>query len=155
MLRGAMHARCALLLLDGVDEGGRKRAAIERHVTEVLAPQGHSLLVTSRPAGLELARYEAHFLALELQPLDEAQQRAVVTRRVGDVAGDLLWRELEATAPRDEKGARVTSNPLVRRDCLPRVHGLLSAQHPVCCLRVARRLSAAYVCLALGSMGRC
>ena len=39
MLRQAMMARRALLLIDGLDEGGRKRAEIERHVAEVLAPQ--------------------------------------------------------------------------------------------------------------------
>jgi hypothetical protein len=32
-------ARRALLLLDGLDEAGANRAATERHVTEVLAPQ--------------------------------------------------------------------------------------------------------------------
>jgi len=51
MLRQAMMARRALLLLDGLDEGGAKREQIERHVAEVLAPQGHVLLATSRPAG--------------------------------------------------------------------------------------------------------
>ena len=119
MLRGMMSARRALLLLDGIDEGGRKRAAIERHITEVLAPQGHSLLVTSRPAGLERMRYEAHFLVLELQPLDEVQQRAVVVHRVGATQGDALWHDLESTVPVDEDGMRVTSNPLVRYFCAP------------------------------------
>jgi hypothetical protein len=52
MLRQAMMARRALLLLDGVDEGGLERERIERHIVEVLAPQGHVLVVTSRPAGL-------------------------------------------------------------------------------------------------------
>ena len=38
MLRQAMMCRRALLLLDGIDEGGKARAEIEKHVTEVLAP---------------------------------------------------------------------------------------------------------------------
>jgi hypothetical protein len=50
-LRQAMLARRALLLIDGLDEGGTARAAIERHIVDVLAPQGHTMVVTSRPAG--------------------------------------------------------------------------------------------------------
>ena len=111
MLRGAMRARRALLLLDGMDEGGRMRAAIERHVAEVLAPQGHVLLVTSRPEGLDRTRFEEHFLALELQPLNETQQQRVVEQRVGKERGDTLWREIASTARRDE--LNITSNPLV------------------------------------------
>ena len=113
MLRGAMRARRALLLLDGMDEGGRMRTAIERHVTEVLAPQGHVILVTSRPDGLDRTCFQEHFLALELRPLDETQQHIVVERRVGKALGDALWLEIAATAPRDEHNELVTSNPLV------------------------------------------
>ena len=43
MLRQAMMARRVLLLLDGHDEGGQVRAQIERHVTQVIAPQGHAM----------------------------------------------------------------------------------------------------------------
>jgi hypothetical protein len=34
-------ARRGLLLLDGLDEGGVLREQVERHVKQVLAPQGH------------------------------------------------------------------------------------------------------------------
>lgn len=37
MLRQAMMARRALLLLDGLDEGGARRSDIEHHITKVLA----------------------------------------------------------------------------------------------------------------------
>ena len=53
MLRQAMMARRALILIDGLDEAGQVRDAVERHVAEVLAPQGHVLLATSRPAGVD------------------------------------------------------------------------------------------------------
>ena len=72
MLRQAMTARRALLLLDGLDEGGAKREAIERHVAEVLAPQGHVLLATSRPTGVDEKRF-ASFRRLRLSPLTKAQ----------------------------------------------------------------------------------
>ena len=48
-----MMARRALLLLDGLDEAGQIRDEMERHVVEVLAPQGHVILATSRPAGID------------------------------------------------------------------------------------------------------
>ena len=51
-LRQVMMARRALLLLDGIDEGGIARQRIEEHVTEVLRPQGHVMLCTSRPTGI-------------------------------------------------------------------------------------------------------
>ena len=53
MLRQAMMARRALILIDGLDEAGQIRDEMERHVAEVLAPQGHVLLATSRPAGID------------------------------------------------------------------------------------------------------
>ena len=46
-------ARRALILIDGLDEAGQIRDEMERHVAEVLAPQGHVLLATSRPAGID------------------------------------------------------------------------------------------------------
>ena len=47
-------ARRALILIDGLDEGGQIRDEIDMHVAEVLAPQGHVLLATSRPAGVDV-----------------------------------------------------------------------------------------------------
>ena len=73
MLRQALLARRALILLDGIDEGGQARAAVEKHVTEVLAPQGHAMLVTSRPAGLQENLFEKHFFHLKLKPLTDEQ----------------------------------------------------------------------------------
>ena len=49
-LRQALMARRALILLDGIDEGGQSRAAIETHIHQVLVPQGHLIVMTSRPA---------------------------------------------------------------------------------------------------------
>jgi len=83
MLRQALMARCALVLLDGIDESGKARDAIERHVTEVLAPQGHAMLVTSRSAGLDKERFRQHFVRVKLEPLSEAQQQEVVAKRLG------------------------------------------------------------------------
>ena len=145
MLRQAMMARRALLLLDGIDEGGQVRGRrgerhvtppqrhvthplpkparhvthplpkpachithplpkparpsahapcraracaqvreeIERHVTSVLAPQGHVVVVTSRPAGLDTRCFEKHFWHLRLCALSDKQQLDVIEKRVG------------------------------------------------------------------------
>ena len=113
MLRQALVARRALILLDGLDEGGRVRAQIERHVTEVLAPQGHVLLVTSRPAGITEARF-VDFRRLELAPLTEAQQQTVLEERLGATRAAELQSYVRDKVPRDtETGLRVTSNPLM------------------------------------------
>ena len=61
MLRQAMAARRAPILLDGLDEGGELREEIEQHVVTVLAPQGHMLLCTSRPDGIDSTRYAGAF----------------------------------------------------------------------------------------------
>ena len=71
MLRQAMMARCAFILLDGLDEAGRLNEAISRHVAEVMAPQGHVLLATSRPLGVEKEKLFSQqlFNILRLGPL--------------------------------------------------------------------------------------
>ena len=112
MLRQAMMARRALLLLDGLDEAGAKRADIERHVVDVLAPQGHVLLCTSRPAGVDEARFAA-FRRLELAPLSDAQQERALEQRLGAERAAALLPYVRDTVPRDDKGQKVTSNPLM------------------------------------------
>jgi Ran GTPase-activating protein 1 len=112
MLRQAMMARRALLLLDGLDEAGAKRADIELHVVEVLAPQGHVLLCTSRPAGVDEALFSA-FRRLELAPLSDAQQERALEQRLGAERAAALLPYVRDTVPRDDKGQKVTSNPLM------------------------------------------
>ena len=110
-LRQALLSRRVLLLLDGLDEGGAKRSEIERHVTEVLAPQGHVMLCSSRPAGLNYADF-VDFRRLELSPLREDQQEQALQQRLGaDRVGPLL-KYLKAL-PAGEDGQRVTANPLM------------------------------------------
>ena len=82
MLRQALMARRVVLLLDGIDEGGVARERIERHVADILLPQGFTMLCTSRPSGLNEARFVS-FQRLKLSPLADAQQELVVKRRLG------------------------------------------------------------------------
>lgn len=114
MLRQAMMSRRALLLLDGIDEGGKARERIERHITEVLAPQGHVLLVTSRPAGIDGSRY-AHFHRLSLSGLSDVQQQQALEQRLGAEQAETLLPYLREHMPVDGDGQRVTSNPVCAR----------------------------------------
>ena len=107
-----MAARRALLLLDGLDEAGGRRDEIEGHVASVLAPQGHLLLCTSRPAGVDDVRF-ASFRRLHLKPLAETQQQQALGQRLGAAAGASLLGYVRDRMPRDETGALVTSNPLM------------------------------------------
>jgi hypothetical protein len=116
MLRQALMARRALVLLDGIDEGGKARDAIERHVTEVLAPQGHVMLVTSRPAGLKEDQFRQHFVRVQLEPLTEEQQKEVVVKRLGEGEHSELLEYLSnpERVPLDyETKQRLTGNPLM------------------------------------------
>ena len=116
MLRQALMARCALVLLDGIDEGGKARDAIERHVTEVLAPQGHVMLVTSRPAGLKEDWFRQHFVRVQLEPLSEEQQEEVIVKRLGKGKHSELLdylRNPERVPFDNETRQRVTGNPLM------------------------------------------
>ena len=112
MLRQAMVSRRALLLLDGLDEGGEKRAQIERHATEVLAPQGHVLLATSRPDGIDDKRY-AGFRRLELKPLSVDQQRQALEQRLGAERASSLLPYLERMPVDGRTQERITANPLM------------------------------------------
>ena len=112
-LRQAMLARRTLLLLDGLDEGGQRREAIEAHVAQVLAPQGHVMLCTSRPAGVTEQLF-AGFRRLQLAPLTEAQQQEALTQRLGSERAAKLMPYVRDKVLRDAgTGERVTSNPLM------------------------------------------
>ena len=113
MLRLAMMARRALLLIDGIDEGGMARERIERHVAEVLARQGHVMLVTSRPAGLQKELF-ASFHKLALSGLTDEQQRQALHQRLGPAGAEALMPYLVDRMPIDEETSqRVTANPLM------------------------------------------
>ena len=86
MLRSVWEEGKAILLLDGLDEAGAERARLEEHIATRLAPQGRALMCTSRPAGLDEARF-AGFHRLKLAPLSDAQQREFLLHRCGAARG--------------------------------------------------------------------
>jgi hypothetical protein len=113
LLRAAMDARRALVLLDGLDEAGRERARIEAHVATVLAPRKLVLLCTSRPTGLDEALFQG-FHRLKLAPLSDAQQAAFLATRLTPTRAGALVPYLRDRVPLDaETRLRVTCNPLM------------------------------------------
>jgi hypothetical protein len=113
MMRQAMTARRALLLIDGLDEGGQVRDQIERHIVEVLVPQGHVLLATSRPAGVSEQRF-ADFHRLRLSPLSDEQQLQAMEGRLGKQQASVLLPYLQENMPADAvTKERITGNPLM------------------------------------------
>ena len=110
-LRQALLSRRVLLLLDGLDEGWAKRVEIHRHVTEVLAPQGHVMLCTSRPAGVTEKSFPG-FRRFHLSPLTKPQQQEALEQRLGATAVAPLLEYLERM-PVGDDGQHVTSNPLM------------------------------------------
>ena len=116
-LRQALLARRALIILDGIDEGGANKDRIQRHVTEVMAAQGHPLLVTSRPAGLSDALY-SDFNKLQMKPLTDDQQEMIVRSRLRAIddeahVGDFLTYIRESMPIDETTGERITGNPLM------------------------------------------
>ena len=83
MLRQAMMARRALLLMDGIDEGGGPLAArIRKHVAHVLAPQGHLIVVTSRSAA-DAASHFGTFQHARILPCSAQVQQHALQARLG------------------------------------------------------------------------
>ena len=110
-LRQALLSRRVLLLIDGLDEGGAKRDEIQRHVTEVLAKQGHVMLCTSRPASVTESSFPG-FRRLHLSPLTEQQQQEALEQRLGAPL-DAPRLEYLKRMPVGYDGLRVTANPLM------------------------------------------
>lgn len=125
MQRQALISRRALIILDGIDEGGAVRDEIERHIVEVLAKQGHTVVVTSRLEGLNVELFAEAFEHLTLKPLSDSQQQELIEKRLsGKEKGNFktnengrdeeLLRYLRTRVPLDtETGTRMTGNPLM------------------------------------------
>ena len=93
MLQQAIRLKGAILLIDGVDEAAGLRQTIEDLVHLHLVPQGHKVVVTSRPEGVRLPLYRKHFVVLNLKPLTDEQQRQMIQ---GQLKGNDFFEHLMA-----------------------------------------------------------
>ena len=108
----AYESRRALLLIDGIDEGGKGKSKerIETFITQFLVRQRVPLIVTTRPEGYTKADYTA-FTSMELAPLAIEQQAQIVENRVGSQALAQIRPHLETM--KDSEGNSICSNPLM------------------------------------------
>ena len=95
MLQQAIRLKAGILLIDGVDEAAGLRQTIEDLVHLHLVPQGHKVVVTSRPEGVRLPLYRKHFVVLNLKPLTDEQQSAMIQ---GQLQGNAFFEHLMAFA---------------------------------------------------------
>ena len=85
----------------------------------MLAPQGHVMLVTSRPAGVTEKLFKEHFHQLQLCALTDKQQEEVINMRV-EQGRETLLEYVRTKVPRNtvedgqaDSGERMTGNPLM------------------------------------------
>ena len=116
-LRQAIMARRVLLLIDGVDQGGDAWDMSARHITEVLAPQGHAVVVASRELDPSQLRRFDSFQRLTVLPLTEAKQAEAIEQRLGAACdADALVRvgRMPMWVPIDAQSKQFgMSNPLI------------------------------------------
>ena len=53
LLLDAFHSRRLIIIIDGIDEAADLRTRVEDFIHRVLVPDGHALVVTSRPEGVQ------------------------------------------------------------------------------------------------------
>lgn len=113
-LRQAMIARRAVLLIDGIDEAGSHATTIRRHVIEVLAAQGHTIVVTERPTA-EVDAYPDTFERVRIMPPSAMEQYHLAWQRLGSTkAAEALLTYAEAHLPYDSAARTcATCNPLI------------------------------------------
>lgn len=69
MLMQSFRLNAAVILFDGVDEAPQLKEDIQRLFTEDLVPKRARYLLTSRPDGVDLFRFERSFVILDLNPV--------------------------------------------------------------------------------------
>eukprot|EP01052_Picozoa_sp_SAG31_P020380 SAG31_NODE_1529_length_8001_cov_13.491268_2_plen_315_part_00 len=86
-------------------------------MVQVLSAQGHPLVVTSRPAGLNVQMFKS-FHKIEMKFLDDGQQKMIVSNRLHmakrSAQLESLIRYIHENMPKDRTtGERATGNPLI------------------------------------------
>jgi hypothetical protein len=108
LLLQAMLQRRAVFFIDGIDESGTQRDAVQDFVTVELLEPGHKTVITSRHSGFSGDAFRQCQL-VELLPLSDEQQARMVRTRVPDEEkAERLVRELGNEAFKD-----IATNPLI------------------------------------------
>lgn len=118
MLRQSMMARRAVILIEHIEHTRVAREQIERHVLEVLAQQGHIVVVVTRHlygSGQVSSHYHKHrFHVLTLCPLSEQQQQRMIEQRLDAERAVALHNYILSRLPVDpQTSSRMTADPFV------------------------------------------
>jgi hypothetical protein len=85
MLSQAMEMRTMLVILDGIDEAAGRRDAVTAFVRDVLIGGGFRVVCTSRPGAHLTSDFIDRCVLLNLEPMDEEQQKAAAERQLKEV----------------------------------------------------------------------
>jgi tetratricopeptide (TPR) repeat protein len=108
LLLQAMLQRRAVFFIDGIDESGTQRNAVQDFVTVELLEPRHKTVITSRHSGFSGDAFRQCQL-VELLPLSNEQQARMVRTRVSDEdKAERLVRELQNKAFKE-----IATNPLM------------------------------------------
>ena len=84
MLLQAYAMRALVILFNGLDEAAGLKSYIEELIVNDLEPNGFRVVATSRPEGVDLARYTEQFVIMNLKELDSEQRNTLVTKQLGE-----------------------------------------------------------------------
>jgi predicted NACHT family NTPase len=108
LLLQMVFMRRAVFLIDGIDESGSTREAVQDFVTVELLERGHRTIITSRHSGFSSDAFKQCQL-VELLPLSVEQQSQMVRSRVhDDKQAEQLVQELGS-----DTFEEIASNPLM------------------------------------------
>ena len=83
LLLQMMLMRRAVFLVDGIDESGTYREAVQDFITAELLEPGHRTVITSRHSGFSIGAFK-QCKQVELLPLSAGEQSKMVLARIQD-----------------------------------------------------------------------
>ena len=89
MLRQAFEMRSVVVIVDGIDEAAGRKQQIWRFLCQGLVQNGHRVVATSRPEGIEVGEFTWHFVILDLKALTTAQQCEALRHQLASLTGDV------------------------------------------------------------------
>ena len=103
LLAQAYQLRALVVAIDGVDEAASLKARIEDLVVGQLAPMGVRTVVSSRPEGVRLERYN-NWVVMNLSPLSDEQQRIAISAQLQESQTFENLQELSKVRRKEAEG---------------------------------------------------
>jgi hypothetical protein len=111
-LTQAVAERRVLFLIDGMDEAGAMRDAVEAFIAEELVGRGHRVVISSRESGfsdkLQRVLESSNHQVVQLLPLSAAQQHSMISARLEHEQAMQLMAQVV-----DPRLAELAENPMM------------------------------------------